>query len=213
MLVNASAATSAIKLLYVVLGVQEGKSVLRSFHIALARVFTALSNRLLPWACISGLHLGRNVYTSGRAVIDITQVADIHFVLEFVCLCFAWVPDRENSVISQVKKSARIRLNLPKLKDWFLVQCCSSGSWFHPSIMFSRLISACWPGRIQFFPVSRLNVMHVLLRLKSVLLFFTLHLNLIIVASAGMGLRTKRGNPLATIIECDPPFPHFPGDD
>lgn len=55
--------------------------------------------------------------------------------------------------------------------------------------------------------------MHVLLRLKSVLLFFTLHLNLIIVASAGMGLRTKRGNPLATIIECDPPFPHFPGDD
>lgn len=48
MLVNASAATSAIKLLYVVLGVQEGKSVLRSFHIALARVFTALSNRLLP---------------------------------------------------------------------------------------------------------------------------------------------------------------------
>lgn len=75
MLVNASAATSAVKLLNGVLGVQEGNSVLRCFHIALARVSTALSNRLLPCACISGLHLGRNVYTSGRAVIDVTQVA------------------------------------------------------------------------------------------------------------------------------------------
>lgn len=75
MLVNASAATSAIKLLYGVPGVQE-EGITRCSHIAFARGFTALSNAYL--GCIQEENL-------------IPVVADIHistvvesFVLESV---------------------------------------------------------------------------------------------------------------------------------
>lgn len=105
MLVNASAATSAIKLLYGVPGVQE-EGITRCSHIAFARGFTALSNAYL--GCIQEENL-------------IPVIADIHistlvesFVLESFFFCFAM---SFRSLISQVQKSARIRLNLPKLKD------------------------------------------------------------------------------------------------
>lgn len=124
MLVNACAATSVVESLYQVHIRSPGrvfKSV-KSFHIAFARVFISLSKRLLSCACISRLHLGGKFYPSGRwLVVDRYRSAiSKFFVLESRLLMLRHeVSDRENSVISQVQKSARARLVFSNLRSDF----------------------------------------------------------------------------------------------
>lgn len=133
-------------LLHGVLGVQEGNSVLDASISLLREYLPPLSIASSPVPASLGLHLERKFYQ--RAVVDVTQVADIRIstignftVLELISFCFA-MSLRSRDIASTKKrpnqnKSPEIEGQMSRSNAFGascngdrLVQRCSCGSWF-----------------------------------------------------------------------------------